>query len=408
MPEPRRVLIVGGSQIGGLFGAVERRGLEAVVLGLREVLDRFPLPAGVRHAEVLDPTQPLPVLVRRIETLGRAHDVAGLVPIMEYALLPAAMATERLGRPGPGTKAVLNTRDKLRMRRVLEAAGLGQVRHAACRTLDEARRFREEVGGPIFVKPVLGTASDGVSRVDGEQDLEAAFAVAARARAFGGVLCEEFLEGPEVSVEGYSVSGVFLPVAITDKIIDHRFLEVGHSQPSGHPEEDQRAAATLTGRVLEALGVRDGVSHTEVKLTPRGPVLVETHTRMAGGNIHRLTERTTGVDLADLMVAFALGERPEARPQPTGRGASIRFLVGRPGRIAAAVVPPPPPEIEEARIYLEAGETVGERSSSLDRLGHVLAVAESGPAATAAAEAFRDRIRVRYEGEAASLDERVA
>lgn len=401
MAEPRRVLIVGGSHASGIFEAVERRGARAIVLGIPEILERQVPASCVDHVAALDLAQPLVFLVRAIRGLAEAHRCAGIVPITEYALVPAAFAAQQLGLPGLPVKVVQNTRDKARMRSVLARAGLAQVRHAACRSVAEGRAFLENVRGPIVVKPVMGTASDGVSRVDREEDLGPAFALAARARAFGGVLCEELVPGPEVSVEGVSVDGVFTAVAITDKVTDERFLEVGHSQPSAHAPAAQRDVETFVGRVLLALGVVEGVSHTEVKLTPAGPVLIETHTRMGGGNIHLLTRLSTGVDLPDLMVGFALGEKPTVSPQLTGRGAAVRFVTARPGRVASIDPPPPDEGIEEVRVYVTPGQVVGERSSSLDRLGHVVAVAESAAAACRTAEAFRDRIAVRYleEGE---------
>lgn len=401
MAQSRRVLIVGGSQASGLFEAVERREARAVVLGIPEILERQAMPPCVDQVVALDLTQPLVSIVRTIRGLAEAHACAGIVPITEYALVPAAFVAQQLRLPGVPVKAVQNTRDKARMRTVLARAGLAQVRYAACRDVTEGREFLESVGGPIIVKPILGTASDGVSRVDSPDQLAAAFALAGQARSFGGVLCEELVPGPEVSVEGFSVDGVFTLVAVTDKVTDERFLEVGHSQPSAHSASDQQAIAAFVAAALHALGVGEGVSHTEVKLTPAGPVLIETHTRMGGGNIHLLTRRTTGIDLADLTVGFALGEKPQLQPLPTGRGAAVRFLTSRPGRIESVVVPPLVDGIEDATVYVAPGAAVGQRSSSLDRLGHVVAVADSAASACRAAEAFRDRIVVRYleEGE---------
>ena len=401
MAEPRRVLIVaGGTQISGLFEAVERRHARAILLGLPELLAmQQAMPPCLDHVEALDLTQPLPLLVRSIRGLAEAHRCAGIVPILEYGLVAAAFAARQLALPGPPVKVVQNTRDKARMRSVLARSGLGQVRYATCSNVGEGQEFLEAVGAAIVVKPVLGTASDGVSRVDRVEQLGRAFALAGRARAFGGVICEELIEGPEVSVEGYSVDGAFTLVAITDKITDERFLEIGHSQPSAHPLATQTATGAFVARVLSALGVTDGVSHTEVKLTPKGPVLIETHTRLGGDNIHLLTRRTTGVDLPDLMVGFALGEKPTILPRSTGCGAAVRFLVPRPGRIARIDVPALTDGIEEATVYFKPGSAVGERSSSLDRLGHVVAVAESADSAGRAAEAFRDCIRVEYVGE---------
>lgn len=394
---PRIVLLAGGAETPELRDALERRGCRGVLLTFARTLETLEDHRVWAGTEGADFRQPLTV-ARRMAELHERYRFAGIVALGEFGLLPAAMAASRLGLPAPSLRAVMETRDKRRMREVLEEAGLGQVRHAACRSVSEGEAFLARIGGPIIVKPQDGTGSDGVSRVDHRAQLEGAFTLARGARSAGGVLCEEFLEGPEVSVEGVCVGGRFRPVAMTDKITDERFLETGHDQPSAYPSATQQAAFDLAGRVLAALGVTDAVTHTEFKMTSRGPVLIETHTRMGGDRIHVLTHRTTGVDLADVMVALALGETPEIDPRPTGRAASIRFLAGPGGRVARTDVAAAAasPFVEEVKLAVRPGDRVGGRSSSIDRLGHVLAVAPHRREASAAAEEARGRLVVEY------------
>lgn len=394
-----RVLLVGGAGVPELEEAVARRGWRALLVTFAGA-GAAPAPGGAIDAvETLDLGRPVEV-VRRLAALRAAGAFERIVPVTEFGLLPAALATAQLGLPGPSVAVVRQTRDKLQMRRVLEGAGLGQVAFASCRDVAAARTFLDRVGGPIVVKPVSGSGSEGISRVRAADELPAAFALAARAAGFMGVLCEEYVEGPEVSLEAYSVGGRLVPVALTDKRTDARFLEVGHQQPSAQPADVHQAVVSLAASALLALGVRDGVTHSEFRLGPRGPVLIETHTRMGGGALHVLTRLTTGVDLADLMVAFGLGEEPDAAPEPQGRGAAVRFLVGRPGRVAAVEVPPTTPADGVVAVVVpEPGREVADRSASRERLGHVIATGPTADDAGRAAEAFAARIRVRYEGD---------
>jgi biotin carboxylase len=394
---PPSVLLVGGAGVAELRQALDRRGRRGLTVGFPEAKEMCEAEEALGF-EAVDFARPLDV-VRRIVALRREHGLEAVVPVGEYGLLPAALATSQLRLPGPTVAAVQNTRDKLRMRRLLERSGLGQVRYATCATVEQAERFLEEVAGPIIVKPVSGSASDGVSLVRSAGELRAAFELARTSLGFAGLLCEEFADGPEVSLEGYSVEGRYVPVALTDKLTDERFLETGHQQPTAHPAQAYAAVTEYAARALQALGVTDGVTHTEFRLGARGPVLIETHTRMGGDSIHVLTRLTTGVDLADLMVGFALGEKPDVVPQPQGRGAAIRFLTGRPGRIASIEAPPVEPGdgVHAVKMYVTPGHTVSGRSSSLHRLGHVIATGPDAPAAARAADAFAARIRIVYE-----------
>ncbi len=400
MEEKPTCLLVGGGDVTELQAAVTRRGARAMVITTQDGLARILPGPVVVHAEAVDFAQPMGV-VRRLLELHKKWNFQAIVPVSEVGLHAASLVASQLKLPALSLKAVQNTRDKVRMRKVLEQEGLGQVRYALCATLEQAGEFLRSIGGPIIVKPHGGTGSDGVSKVNSPAELASAFKLAMSARFYhGGILCEEFVEGPEVSVEGYSVNGQFVPVAITDKMTDEHFLEIGHNQPSQHAPEVQQAAFEFTAKALAALGAGHGVSHTELKLTPRGPVMIETHTRMGGDSIHVLTERTTGVDLADVMVGMAFGEEPRVRPQRTGRAAAIRFKkCGRDGRVAQVQIPPIEPGglIESADVYLRPGEQVTSRSSSLDRLGQVIAVGPEAENVGLAAERFLDRIHVSIE-----------
>lgn len=367
------ILMVGGSNVPAVCRAAARRGLNIIAVNFPESFEKMERHPSIIHTEGVDFRQLMPT-VRQLLDLHARFGFVGVVSVSEYGLLPAAMVARQLGMPGTALPVVQNTRDKARMRRALEAKGLGQVRFRACNTVDEAREFLVSVGGPIILKPVMGTGSDGVSRVDDAGQLADAWQLAGSARASGGVLCEELVDGPEVSVEAYVAGGTFVPVAITDKLTDERFLEIGHSQPTRLTPAMKHRVFAATHQVLSALGVTDAVTHTEMRLSARGPVLIETHTRMGGDFIDVLTNETTGVDLGEIHVALALGEQPRTQPFALSKGAAIRFATGPAGRVAAIDLPPLGDGVHEVRNYVRVGDRTSGRSASLDRFGHVIAV----------------------------------
>lgn len=392
------VLMLGGSRAQEFLRAAERRDLGVLILTTPELLEGSgTLPPCVVHSEAVDFNRQIP-LVQRILELHRSYPLAGIVPVLEYGLEMAAVAANRLGLPTNSISAVRNTRDKLLMRQVLRRAGLESVRFAQCRSAADAERFLAEVGGPIFIKPAAGTASDGVGRIDEPSQVAEAFSVAAGSLAGARLICEEYLPGPEISLEGCTVDGRFVPVAFTDKRIDDHFVEIGHQQPSELPAELLERAAKLAAESLAALGVDTGVTHSEFKLTPAGPVLVETHTRLGGDNIHLLTELTTGVDLADLMVGLALGERPAVEPHGGVQAAAIRWLLGPPGKLVALDLPSPDSRrgLVGSGRKARPGTVVGDRNSSSRQLAYVLAVGDSTAEAVARADRFAQEIHVEY------------
>jgi biotin carboxylase len=194
------------------------------------------------------------------------------------------------------------------------------------------------------------------------------------------------------------VDGRFVAVALTDKLTDEQFLETGHQQPTAHPQSVFDAAAAIAAQSLPLLGIDNAVTHTEFRVSAtRGPVLIETHTRMGGDQIHVLTRLTTGVDLADLMVAFSIGETVDAHPAPQGRGAAIRFSTGRPGRVRAVQLPSrtAQPGIE-AVFTPSIGRQFSGLSASRERQAYVIASAPTPELAGASAESFLSQVQVSY------------
>ena len=396
------VALVGGAELPEVRRAVARRGLSAVALADAEALGRVPEDPAVLDRVAVDWTRPARV-VQALLDLHRRLGLAGIVGATEHGLLPAAFAAERLGLPTPPTAAVRRTRDKLAMRRRLADAGFDRPRFALCRGPEHVEGFLASVGGPIVVKPSAGTGSEAVRRVDSARDAAGAFAAAAAALGGGGVLCEEYVEGPEVSVEGVVAGGRFTAVAVTDKRTGAGFVETGHRQPTAHAAAEVERAVATTAAALAALGVDRAVTHTELRLGGGAPTLIETHTRMGGDQIHRLTERTAGVDLADVAVALALGEEPNVAPSSTGVGAAVRFLVAGPGRLAA--IEPPADGlfvgVEATHLAVEAGRPVAGCRSSADRLGWALAVAADADAAERAAAGWLGAVRLSWAADGA-------
>ena len=161
-------------------------------------------------------------------------------------------------------------------------------------------------------------------------------------------------------------------------------------------------------RFLDLLDFTDGVCHTEVRLSARGPRVIEGHNRFGGDVIPDLVAAAYGVDLTALAVGWPFGvvaELPD-RPQPHA-GAATRFVVGEPGRVASVDGVEAAREQEgvlAVRISAVPGDPVGPLRDNWDRLG---LVAVSGPDTTAAihrgAELIRTTIDIQVMGDDGQL-----
>ncbi|WP_405010956.1 ATP-grasp domain-containing protein [Kitasatospora sp. NBC_01539] len=372
-------------------------------------------PAGPPHP-LLDAAHVISADTNDPDTLlpwtERLHDVLrfdGVASSCDYYLPLAARLAERLGLPGPAPTAVTAACRKDLTRHVLAAAGVPGPRFASCHDLAGATAAAADLGYPLVVKPVDLCAGMLVRRVDDAAALAeafralAAFPVNARGQhRERTVLLEELLTGPEVSVETVSYDGRAHVVGVTDKTLTGApaFVEAGHMFPAALDPADARAAADTAVRALHALGLDQVVAHTEIRLTPHGPRVVEVNPRPAGNRITELVRRVTGIDLAAACVDLALGHRPDLDPRPTGvTSAAIAFLLpDRDGRLTAvdgADTLRDDPALVELTLAAP-GREVRHAVSNNEYLGHVMTTDPRGPGARRTAETLLARLTPRY------------
>ncbi|MET9253832.1 ATP-grasp domain-containing protein [Streptomyces sp. NPDC003717] len=234
-----------------------------------------------------------------------------------------------------------------------------------------------------MVKPVEQGGSWGVSVVEDPADLPAAVAAATRfetAEPHGlpldsRVLLQIYVPGPEYSTETVVADGVAyaLPVVAKDTTAGRHRVETGHTCPAELSPELTLAVQHTAARAALAVGVRNGVAHTELKIPPGTgrPVVIETGARLPGDNICELVEAATGIDEAEAYLRAVTGRPPRTRPT-RHRAAAIRFLLPEhAGTLAEVVVPEVPGTRSE--LYLRPGDTVPEPADSSARVGHVAA-----------------------------------
>ncbi|MEV0586299.1 ATP-grasp domain-containing protein [Nonomuraea sp. NPDC050310] len=351
-------------------------------------------------------------LLPLVRALHDVHPFDAVISLYELGVQPAALIDEMLGLGGYSLETVDLLLDKASMRQRLNALGISPVAAAVGRTEQDLRAFAAAHGLPIFVKPVAEAGSIGVFAVRDEADLaaiparfrelEATFDPADLAGPLDRFLMEEYLDGPEISVETLSFDGRHVVIGITDKVLGGPgFVEVGHSSPSRHPAAALRAAEELVLTFLDAVGLRHGPGHTELKLTSRGPRIIESHTRIGGDRINELTELAYGVDMDRYALGARLGllEPLPASPRPVG-GAAIRFLTPPPGTVLSITgedAVRADPALVELELSVGPGDVVPPLTWSEDRIGHILARGATPEDAIAACTRLAALIHIQTE-----------
>ncbi|MFC4856917.1 ATP-grasp domain-containing protein [Actinophytocola glycyrrhizae] len=266
-----------------------------------------------------------------IAEVAGEHELAELEPdgittFSDFQMDTTARLAESLGLPFHSTEVAADITRKFRQRRVLNDAGVGGTPTALITDRVSALRALDEVPLPAVLKPNRGVGGRNTYLVESREQL-----LRLVGEHIGGVVCadddgyvlEKRMVGQPadepwagyVSVESMVRSGVVTHLGITGKFaLSPPFREHGGFVPPRPGQFDEDVLFEFAARALTALGIRDGVCHTEIMLTADGPEIIEVNGR-SGGNIYDLFLRGHGVNLIELGVRIALGDTPEVAPR---------------------------------------------------------------------------------------------
>ncbi|WP_199413539.1 ATP-grasp domain-containing protein [Coprococcus sp. AF21-14LB] len=236
-----------------------------------------------------------------------------------------------------------------------------------------------------ILKPADNSGSRGVTLLkdlSDEHAIKAAYEYTKQYARSGLLIIEEFMDGVEVSVESLSSNGKCYVISITDKLTtgEPYFVEMGHNEPSLLPIDIQKKIIDITQNAVRAIGIENGPSHTEIKITKEGPKIVEIGARLGGDNItSHLVPLSTGIDLVKACIQVALGEEVSLKPE-FNKGAAIRYFQTREGIIKAISGIEKAQKsqgIKQVAIVHGIEEKVDEIRNSVDRVGFVIAQDET-------------------------------
>jgi biotin carboxylase len=373
-------------------------------------------PAGVDVIYVQKPSQFDPALVARsdqvllvdyqrvllveglVRALHRLRHFARIVTQSEAAQLVAGHLVDALGIAGNSGRTSRLLHDKAAMRGLLNERGIGPVPFVVNPSRDQMHAFVETNGGAV-VKPTKGSGSLGVRRIGSSGEVDEVWAWCERF-AIGDFLVEKLLVGAELSVETFSQAGRHTIVAVTAKDTDGGVVETGHVVPAPLSEAELAPVRELTVRLLDAVGLTDGPSHTEVILTSDGPRIVESHARRGGDRINDLVHIVYGVDLEAATYRLATPSAPLDGMHPARGAAAIRFLTAEPGTVTAVAglaEARAHDGVVEAMVTVQPGAVVSELRWSEDRCGHVIVHAADAETAVSLARKAADSIVITTE-----------
>jgi len=325
------------------------------------------------------------------------------VSLNEYALIVAAYVNERLNLQGGNSVALVKLlRNKEVMRDFLNKRNISPVLYEVGSSLEDINNFMGKVDGSIIVKPIDGAGSLGIFKIVDSKDAEEKLNQIKKLK-ITSFLMEEYLDGPEISIESFSFNGEHSVIAVTDKLIQENFVEIGHAVPSQIAPSLKDEVIELVIEFLTAIELKNGPSHTEIKLTSKGPRIVESHNRIGGDNITELVRISCGLDIITLTFQWACNlVEPVVKPVTFDKGAAVRFIIPLPGVVkefkgTEEVLASP--YTEALHFNVAVGDEVRSVKYSNDRAGYIIAHGQNTAEANKNCDDFLKKIYIEIKSE---------
>ena len=256
---------------------------------------------GIPHLDIFEQVD-----IKSVEgvmALAEKYGVSAIYSVGSDLAMPTVMkASEQLGLPHFITaEAAEICHSKGRMRETLGEGFEGNAAFKVCSTLEEALEYTDFPG---MMKPVDSQGQRGCFKVESAEDIKEHFDASIDYSFEGKVIIEEFIHGPEVSVNAYVQDGKMKFALVSDR---YAFDELPggiikeHRVPSSFADEEAQAKTVdLAARAAAKIGINNGPCYFQIKLKDgREPVIIEVTPRLDGCHMWNLIKHYCGADLLE-------------------------------------------------------------------------------------------------------------
>lgn len=379
--EPKTIMIVGA-------GVLQLPAIRiAKDMGLiTMVTDMNPRAIGMKYADipVIESTRDIEGTVRVARNYATHRRIDGVITVGTDASMTVSAVANALGLPGNKFENAEASTNKIKMRRRFQEHNVPSPNFRGVWTLQEAYKAAGELDNwPLVMKPSDNMGARGVMRVDSMEIIPEAFHRAKEASPSGELIIEEFMDGPELSIDALVWGGSVEFAGIADRIIGFPpfFVELGHTMPSALPREMIEDACDVMRRGIKALGLEIGAAKGDIKVTSKGAMVGEIASRLSGGFMSSHTyPLSTGVSSIKAAIEIALGSKPtdiEPRFQKVAAERAVFCDPGQVRRIAGLDAAKAAEGVADVVVNVRPGDYVHPPTCNLDKPMNVITVAET-------------------------------
>ncbi len=251
---------------------------------------------------------------QQLADIARHRGIDSALAVDESGIEVAAWANAFLRNEITNLDGILATRNKAQLRQILREAGVPQPAFAEVVSDADPTQNEQWVGYPAVVKPTKGSGSLGVTLARDIAELREGQLIAQgvmEKMGFVGypTLVEEYIDGAEYAVEVLVVAGVAKILAIFEKpdpLVGPTFAETIYLTPARISKSTSEAMASSVAAVANALGIRTGPMHIEMRISAEGVCFpIDVASRSIGGKCSDALSFSFATTLEELILANA-------------------------------------------------------------------------------------------------------
>ncbi|PKL16808.1 MAG: dehydrogenase [Spirochaetae bacterium HGW-Spirochaetae-5] len=393
----KTIMIIGGGLLQTpVITTAKKMGYQVIVT------DYNPDAIGMKDADIpiVMSTRDIQGSVRVAKRQNEITPISGVLTVGTDASMTVAAVANALDLPGIKFEDAEAATNKLKMRMRFKEHNIPSPAFLPVWTLSDAKKGCKILGFPVVMKPSDNMGARGVMRIDNANQVADAFKFAKSASPSGELIVEQFMDGPELSIDAIIFNEEITITGVADRIIEYppNFVETGHTMPSHLKIEMLEDACDVMRRGIKALGLTTGAAKGDIKVTKSGAMIGEIAARLSGGFMSAYTyPLSTGVDLMKAMIEVSLGHEPGNLEPVFNKVAIERAIICRPGvvkKITGLEEALKVPGIEEIFLNIKEGDTVVKPTSNVEKSGNIIAVGDTLKQAEASVKQCMELLKI--------------
>ena len=215
----------------------------------------------------------------------KLQDVTHILPVDHSALKFSAYLVDLLNAKGNNTKSINTAMNKFESREIFNSISEIKIQNGIVKKIEDIEIFINENGTSVL-KPIYGTASKSVIKVESFQENRTAVEKLMQDCSDQDLIIEEFVDGSEYALEGTLINSELNKIVIFDKPINYKepyFEESIYIAPTEIPDKIQKEIVNMIGKACKKLGLENGPVHVEFKIHNNEIFIIEINPRMIGG-----------------------------------------------------------------------------------------------------------------------------